>query len=68
MRQPIDHVFHQVEAVQVILNPHVEGRRDGALFLVAADVQVAVGPAVGQAVDQPRVSMEAKDDVLVFGE
>ena len=68
MRQPIDHVLHQVEPVQVVLHPHVEGRRDGALFLVAPDVQVAVGPAVGQPVDQPWVSMEAKDDVLVFGE
>jgi hypothetical protein len=31
-------------------------------------MQVAVGAAVGQAMDQPRVSMEAKDDVLVLGE
>ena len=64
----IDHVLHQVEAVQVVLHPHVEGRRDRALFLVAPDVEVAVGPAVGQPVDQPGVSVEAKDDVLVFGE
>ena len=39
-----------------------------ALFHIAADVQVAVGPAVCQPVNQPRVSMKAKDDVLVFGE
>ena len=31
-------------------------------------MQVAVGAAVGQAMDQPRVSMETKDDVLVPGE
>ena len=68
MRQPIHHVLHQMEPVQVVLHPHVKGRRDRALFLVAPDVQVAVGPAVGQPVDQPGVAMEAKDDVLVFGE
>ena len=68
LRQAIDHVLHQVEPVQVVLHPHVKGRRDRALFLVAPDVQVAVGPAVGQPVDQPGVSMKAKDDVLVFRE
>ena len=65
---PVNHVMHQVEPVQVVLHPHVKGRRNGALFLVAADVQVAVGPGVGEAVDQPGVSMEAEDDGLVFGE
>ena len=68
VRQPIHHIMHQVEPVQVVLHPDVKGRRDGALLLIAADVQVAVGPAVGQPVDQPGVSMEAKEDGLVFGE
>jgi hypothetical protein len=49
--QPIDDVLHEMEPIQVVLHPHVKGSRDGALFLVAPDVQVAVGPAVGQAVD-----------------
>ena len=40
----------------------------GALLLVAAHVQIAVGAAVGQPVDQPGIAMEAEDDVLVFGE
>src|SRR5664279_5786579 len=57
-----------MEPVQVVLHSHVKGRRDGALFLVAPHVQVAVGPAVGQAVDKPGVSMEAKHDVFIFGE
>ena len=68
MRQPIDDVLHQVEAVELVLHPHVEGGRDRALLLVAADVQVAVGAAVGQAVHQPGIAVEAKDDVLVAGE
>ena len=57
-----------MEAIEVVLHAHVEGGRDGALFLVAAHVQVAVGAPVGQSVDQPRVAVEAKDDVLVRGE
>ena len=68
MRQPIDHILHQMEPVQIVLHSHVKGRCDRALFLVASDVQVAIGPAVGQPVDQPWISMKAKDDVFVFGE
>ena len=69
LRQPIDRVHHEVEAVQVIQHSHVEGCCDRAFFFVAADMQVlVVGAAVSQPVDQPRVSMEGKDDRLVFGE
>src|ERR1700722_12704193 len=68
VRQAIDHVLNQVEPVQVVLYSDVKGRGDGALFLVAADVEVAVGPAIGQPVDQPWVSVKAKNDVLISGE
>ncbi len=68
MRQAIDHILHQVEAVQVVLYAHVEGRGDCAFFLVAPDVKVTVGSPVGQPMHQPGVAVEAKDDVLVFGE
>ena len=68
LRQPIDHVHHQVEPVEVILHPHIKGRGDRAFFLIAADVQVAIGSPVGQPVDQPRIAMKAKDDVLVLRE
>ena len=37
-------------------------------FLVAPHVEIAVGPSIGQPVDQPGISMESKDDVFVFGE
>jgi hypothetical protein len=40
--------------------PHVEGRRDRAFFLVASEKQLAVGPAIGQPVDQRRASVKAK--------
>ena len=64
----IDDVLHQVETVQVVLHPHVEGCRDRALFLIAADMQVR-GSCAGMSVGgRARVSMETEDDVLVFGE
>ena len=68
MRQAIHHVLHQMEPVQIVLHPHVEGRGDGALFLVAPDMEVAVGAAVGQPMNQPGIAMKGKDDVLVLGE
>jgi hypothetical protein len=35
LRQAVDHVFHEVEPVNIVLHAHIEGRRDGPLFLVA---------------------------------
>ena len=67
-RQAIHHILHQMKAVQIVLHSHVKGSRDGALFFVASNVQVVVGPAVGEPVDQRRVSMETKYDVFVFRE
>ena len=51
VRQAIHHVLHEMKAVQVILNAHVEGRGDRAFFLVAPDMEILVGPPVGQAMD-----------------
>ena len=48
VRQAINHVLHQMETVKVVLHPHVEGRRDCAFFLIAANMQVVVGAAIGQ--------------------
>ncbi len=68
MRQPIDHVLHQMKSVQVILHPHIKSRSNCAFFLITTDMKVMVGPAVGQPMDQPRISMKAKNNVLIFGE
>src|ERR1700681_933442 len=66
--QTVDGVHHEVKAVQIVQHGHIEGRRDGALFLIAADMNVVmVGAAVGQPVDQPRVGVEGEDDRLVLG-
>lgn len=61
MRDPIDHILHQVNPIQGFVQLHVKGRPDRALFLVTPDVQVASG----QAVDQPRASVKTKDDGLL---
>ena len=50
-RHAINHILHQVESVQVVLNSHVEGRRDRSFLFVAPDVDVPIGSAVGQPVD-----------------
>ncbi len=51
VRQAIHHVLHKMKAIQIVLNAHVEGRGDCALFLVAPDMEIWIGPPVGQAMD-----------------
>ena len=64
--QPVYHILHQVEAIKVIEHTHVEGRRSGAFFLITAHVQIdVIGTPVREPVDQPRVTVKRKDDLLV---
>ena len=66
LRQAIDDVHDEMEAIQIVEYRHVEGGRDRAFFLVAADVKVGViGAAIGQPVNQPRVGVEGEDDRFV---
>src|SRR5215467_11070607 len=64
----IDHIADEVETVEFVHDAHIERRTGGAFLLVAAHMQVVmtVSP-VGQAVNEPRISMEGKDDRLVRG-
>ena len=65
-RYTVDNVDRQAEAVDLIVDGKLQWRVDIALFLVSAHVQVlAVGPPVGQAVDQPGVAVEIENDRLV---
>ena len=69
LRDAVDRVHDEMETVEVVQHRHVERRRDGAFFLVAADVNVVViGAAISQSVDQPRVGVEGEDDRLILGE
>ena len=69
LRQAVDHVDRQAEAVGLVHHHHVERRRGAAFLDIATRVQVVVAvAAVGQAVDQPRVAVEGEDDRFVGGE
>ena len=52
LRQVLQDILNQVEAVDLVLHAHIERRGDGAFFLVAMDRQVAVGTLVGQLMDR----------------
>src|SRR6266436_1420917 len=63
---PVDGVDGQAEAIGLIANGEFQRRVDVALLLVAAHVNVVLAlPAVGEAVDQPRVTVKVKDHGLV---
>jgi len=69
VRQAIDGVADKVEAIEVVQHGHVERCRDRAFFLVSPHVQVVmIRPAVGEPVNQPRISVIRKDDRLVARE
>lgn len=42
LRQVLQGILNQVEAVDLVLHAHIERRGDGALLLVAMDRQVAL--------------------------
>ena len=59
----------RAEAVGLVTDGELQRRVDVALLLVAAHMDIVLtGPAVNEAMDQPRVSMEVEDHGLVRGE
>ena len=68
LREIIDRRHDEVEAIQSVKDSHVEGRGDGALFDVAADVDVLVVASVSQLMDEAGIAVEGEDDGLVGGE
>ena len=68
LRQTAHRVDDQIKPVNVVEHPHIEGRGDGALLLVAADVEIPVVPAVGQLVDQGGIPVIGEDNGLILGE
>jgi hypothetical protein len=66
-RHPVEHVDHEVEAVHLIQNGQFERRVDVAFFLVAPYVQMfMIAEAIGQLVNQPRVTVEVEDDRFIL--
>ena len=69
LRQTINGVHHEVEAVEIVQHRHVECCGDRALFLVATNMDVGVVVStVSQPMDQPRISVEGKDYRFVHRE
>ena len=61
-RHAIDHIDHEMEAVEIVEHHHVERCRRRALFFVSAHVHVVVVRApVGKSVDEPRVAVVGED-------
>ena len=50
--QLIDDFLYQMEPVETVLHPHIEGGGDRAFFAITVDVQIAIGPAIGHPVNQ----------------
>ena len=63
LRQAVDGVNREVKPIHIVQHRHVERCGDGALFLVAANVQIqVVPPAVRQPMNEPRVAVVREDD------
>src|SRR5262249_19220739 len=69
LRNAVNHISHQMEAVEIVTHTHVEGGGGCPLFLVPAHMQILmVGPPVGKPVNQPGVSVKCKYDRLIGSE
>ena len=68
LRQPVDSIYHQVKAVNVIEYRHIKGGGDGAFFLIAPDMHVLIIAFIHQAMDQPRIAVKGEDNVFVTSE
>src|SRR5437879_5499053 len=66
---PVDGVYRNAEAIGLITDGEFQRRVDIALFLISTDVDVVLaGSAVGQPMNQPRVSMEVENHGLIWRE
>ena len=68
-RNAKDGIESKTEAIHAIENDHIKGSGGGALFDVAANVDIVViVAAIGEAVDQSGIAVEGKDHRLFGGE
>src|SRR6266403_1833751 len=68
-RDTVDGVGGEMKAVEFVENRHVERSGDGAFFLVAVNVKISVVfAAIGEAMNERRITVISEDDGLVGGE
>lgn len=69
LREAIDDVLDEVKAVHIIKDNHVKRRGGGAFLLVTAHMKVfVIGPAVGETMNEPGITVEREDDRFILGE
>src|SRR3984885_3177899 len=69
VRNTVDDVNREIEAIHLIENGQLQRRVDVAFFLISTHVNVLVVRApIAKLVDQRRVRVEVEDDRLVGGE
>ena len=62
----VEHVDHEIEAIDLIENREFERRVDVAFFLIAAHVQILViVEAIRELVNQPRITVKVEDHGFV---
>src|SRR5208283_2921815 len=61
----IDGVNGEAESIGLVVDRQLHRSVDIAFLLVPSHVQSLVPPTVGQAVNQPRITMEVENDGLV---
>lgn len=67
--EAIDHILDEMKAIHLIKHDHVKRCGRGAFLLVTADVEISViRPPIGEAVNEPGVTVKGKDDRFVLGE
>jgi len=64
----INGVDREAESIGLVVDGQFHRSVDIALLFVAAHMQILVFAAVGQAVDEPRITVEVENDGLVGGE
>ena len=68
-RKAINRIHDGMKTVKIIEHSHVEGRGNGAFFLITANVDIVViGAALRQAMNQPWIRMKRENDRRAFGE
>ena len=69
LRQMLERLLDEAEAVDMVLHAHIEGCRDRALFQIAMYEEILfVVSAMRQLVNQLRIAVECKDYRFVLGE
>ena len=69
LRQMLERLLDEAEAVDMVLHAHIEGRCDRALFQIAMYEEILfVVSAMRQLVNQLRIAVERKDYRFVLGE